>query len=347
MATSNQEIQEKVNNALNTEDLTDDVEIELEASDDDGEAGDKEEINPNVTDQLKGAEGTLSVQERWNKVVEADPELKNYQSDDVKARVGKLTYNWREQERQTAAALEYAEGTKKENDLLKAKQHEQQGTVIVEHVARLEADLASANKEYEDAFIATDPTAIANANAKVARISSLLANANTQQSRFKRSVAPVADTTPVADRVNQQVRTAHPAPAPESPPIDAKAEAWAGRNTWFGEDEELTTSALTIHKRMVTQEGYLPASDAYYEELDNRLKRNFPNRTELGVTVPTSGNNGAARAATVAGVGNQMPAGTRSGPKKIKLTASQVQIAKRLGVSLTDYAKQVANLNRG
>ena len=347
MATSNETVQGAIDSIDNIDDIVDDVEIELEASDEDDSATPGSAVNPNVTDQLNNITPALSLKERWDKVIEADPELKDYESDQVKKRVGKLTWNWREQERQTNAAVEYAESMQKENNQLKSQQYDQQGTVINEHVGRIKASLENAKKDYEDAFAANDPTSIAEANAQVATLAAQLANAETHHNRFKKTTAPVDNETVVATHVQQNTLPEdgdNEYSQQQSPEVDPKAEDWATRNEWFGTDKELTTSALTIHRRMVTQEGYLPNTDAYYAELDSRIERNFPGRTKAPAsTTPVN-----VAPATVAAVNSQTPVGgAKPRGTKLKLTASQVQMAKRLGVTLTDYAKQVANLAKG
>ena len=113
-------------------------------------------------------------------------------------------------------------------------------------------------------------------------------------------------------------------------PADPKAEKWANKNSWFGEDYTMTFAAFGIHKKLVEEEGFDPQSDDYYDELDKRIKTEFAHKFEDDTSSKKT-------AQTVASVSK----GNRSGRRKVKLTPSQVTIAKKLGVPLEEYAKYV------
>jgi hypothetical protein len=134
----------------------------------------------------------------------------------------------------------------------------------------------------------------------------------------------------------QAARQPEPQPqivqAPPSAQPDPKAEAWAQRNDWFGKDEAMTVTAFSIHKRLVESEGIDPTSETYYRELDKRIRQEFPHKFQQ------------ARPNTVAPAVRGAPNAAKS-PTQVKLTPSQVAIAKKLGVSLEQYARQVAKLN--
>ena len=120
-------------------------------------------------------------------------------------------------------------------------------------------------------------------------------------------------------------------PAAPPPPPDPKAEAWADKNKWFGEDEPMTLTSFSIHRKLM-EEGYDPSSDDYYSEIDKRMKDTFPHKFEQSSEKSTPSQ-------AVASVNRGNPAQTRKGT--VRLTPSQVAIAKKLGVPLQEYAKYV------
>jgi hypothetical protein len=120
---------------------------------------------------------------------------------------------------------------------------------------------------------------------------------------------------------------------------DRQAEEWAERNTWFGQDEVKTFAAFGIHKKLVEDEGFDPQSDEYYNELDRRIRRSFGNTMQDADDTAQSTGTGRRPAQTVAGVSRS--SGKTSGRKKVRLTPTQVAIAKKLGVPLEEYAKYV------
>jgi len=307
----------------------------------------EDDVNPNISDQLQTtAEAPetddfdsddeeekveLSPEEILEAFLKDHPEVRELRSKDIKGRIDRLTYQQKEAERREQAAIEYARNVQKENAELKSKQQHQDGVFINEHKARLEAQLATAKEQYKDAQEAGDPELLAEANVLLARTSAELAQAEQTETRFQRfirsSKPPEETLVPYA-----------PEPSPnQRPPVDAKAEAWAKRNEWFGEDEEMTQAALSIHNQLVTQEGYIPTGNGYYAELDSRLRRNFPDKFEKPAT------------STAAPQGQQVvtpPSSTSNmrnprGKRNIRLTPSQVSIAKKLGVPLEEYAKYV------
>jgi len=306
-----------------------------------------EDENPNVVDQLEAVPAedeedeeelkpdTRTPEEKMKDYLEGDDELKEYYSKEVNKRIGKMTYDLREMERQRDSATEYARNVQTENAELKTKQQHQDGVFINEHKGRLEAQLEAAKKSYQEAHEAGDPSLIADANALIARTSAELSQAEQTETRFERFVK--TNKTPQEELVPYQVPPDPNAPAAK-PQVDPKAEAWAERNSWFGEDENLTQAALSIHNTLVTQEGYLPTGNGYYAELDNRLRKNFPDKFNGGekpeppevhgqqVVTPSSTATSAAKP---------------RGKKSVRLSPSEVAVAKKLGVPLEEYAKYV------
>ena len=320
-----------MNEALQQVEDDDDRDVEIELDD----AG-NDDFNPNIADQLDNApndnpiEDKRTAEERILAFLEEDEELKEY-GDGVQKRINKLTYNWREAERREQAAIAYAEGVKREIEQLRVRQQESDGVFINEYKGRVEAQLAQAKQNLKAAYEAGDAELIAEANTNIARFSAELANAEQTESRYRRRAqqAPQQFTQPNP----QQFARPNPQFArPQQPPRpDPKAETWAERNTWFGEDRVMTDAALSIHRELVTEEGYTPDSDEYYAEVDKRIRRNFPHKfqqpakPQQASSVTPSASNAVAK----------------RGKRNVKLSASQVAMAKRLGVSLEEYAKYV------
>lgn len=154
---------------------------------------------------------------------------------------------------------------------------------------------------------------------------------NLQQLEQRQNAAPPPREQPA----QQPQQYTQPAPQP-----DPKAEAWAGRNEWFGKDEAMTVTAFAIHKKLVESEGFDPTSDTYYQELDKRIRNEFPHKFQRQQNVQQP------RPNTVAPAVRTVQNNAGKSTTQVKLTPSQVAIAKKLGVSLEQYARQVAKLNR-
>ena len=285
--------------------------------DEDDDKKDKEDINNRTPAQKLSA------------FLDLNPDVSEYRSKDIKDRINKLTYEKNEAERQMQAATDYAQGVQTENVTLKTKQQHQDGVFINEHKARLEAQLETAKGQYRDAHEAGDPSLMADANALLGRTSAELSQAEQTEGRFSRFVRE----NPTPESTVQPWRP-EPAAAPRPEP-DAKAAAWADRNKWFGENENMTNAALTIHKTLVTQDGYLPTGEGYYAELDSRMRKNFPQQFEVANPPEISGQ----QVVTPSNSAISAPKQRRKG--RVHLSPSQVAIAKKLGVPLEEYAKYV------
>ena len=245
-------------------------------------------------------------------------------SDSVQKRINKLTYKLRETERQNEEALSWAKKVQDENAKLKVKADSANSAMFTEYDNRVKTELDSAKAEYKDAYDRGDTDLIIAANEKLSRLS-VEAESLRRVSEKRRQAKENGAEVPVTETVIP------PSPAvatPQEP--DPKAQEWAKKNSWFGKDQALTFASFGIHRELM-DEGYDGTTDDYYTELDNRLS-NFGNRnyTETNdspvqrVASPTrQARNNNARS------------------KKIKLTQSQVAIAKKLGVPLEEYAKYV------
>ena len=254
-------------------------------------------------------------------VLEADSDDQFKKAEDAtQKRINRLTKKMREAERQREEALNYAKNVQAESDQLKQRMQSLDNNYVNEYSSRVTSQMEQAEAELSRAIEIGDSAATVQAQRK-------LTNLAIQADRAEQAKAQQEQQKAQAEAVAQQVPQQAPQQAPRRP--DAKAEQWALRNTWFGEDEAMTYAAFGIHKKLVEEEGFDPTTDEYYTELDRRIDDKFntgakttskrPAQTVAGATRTTSGRSG----------------------KKVRLTPSQVAIAKKLGVPLEEYAKHV------
>ena len=254
-------------------------------------------------------------------VLEADSEDQFKKAEDAtQKRINRLTKKMREAERQREEALNYAKNVQAESDQLKQRMESLDNNYVNEFSSRVTSQMEQAEAELSRAIEIGDSAATVQAQRK-------LTNLAIQADRAEQAKAQQEQQKAQAEAVPQQT----PQPAPQQVPRrpDAKAEQWALRNTWDGDDEAMPYAAFGIHKKLVEEEGFDPTSDEYYTELDRRIDDKFntgakttskrPAQTVAGATRNTSGRSG----------------------KKVRLTPSQVAIAKKLGVPLEEYAKHV------
>ena len=255
-----------------------------------------------------------------------DDKLEEY-SKGVQARIAKLTRKMREAERREQAALEYAKGVEQSRQELESRFKKTDSDYLKKFETSIQTGLEAAQKELAAAIQAGDANAQVEANKRIATLA--FENAKLEQAK---SNQPVAESKPVTN-LNQGGNVT--APRTDDPiNMDPKAEAWASKNPWFGTDRAMTYTAFEIHKDLTEKEGYDPSSDEYYAEVDKRIKVDFPhkfgNTSEKQSTKPVQ---------TVASAQRSV----KPGRKTVRLTSSQVAIAKKLGVPLEEYAKQLKN----
>jgi hypothetical protein len=248
-------------------------------------------------------------------------------SEGVKKRIDRLTYKIREAERREKEALSFAQQVKIERDDLQTKVTKLDDGYVNEFSGRVKSELESAKIALKQAMAKGDVDAQVAANQALARLAieeERIKATEEQRKLYENSQENAGQTVqqPVQSNVQQ----------PQKKP-DPKAEAWAEKNEWFGKDEAMTYASFGIHKKLVEEEGFNPSSDEYYEEIDKRLRQEFPQKFNDGGEV--QGSNKPAQ--TVASANRT----TRSGRKTVRLTPSQVAIAKKLGVPLEEYAKYV------
>jgi hypothetical protein len=250
----------------------------------------------------------------------SEEELASY-SAGVRKRIDKLTAKYRESERREQAALDYAKSVKAQNDSLQHNATQINQRYSQEYAGRVDTDLESAKRKYVQAYESGDPDELVAATSELSRLSVEDAVLKNQIQALGRQ-QPVLQHTPAT-----------------TPPPDPKSQAWAQRNEWFGVDEPMTYTAFSIHKNLIEQ-GFNTSSDAYYGEIDRRIREEFPHRFEG--TAPQSVNGSRSPVQRVASANR---AAKSAGRDTVKLTPSQVAIAKKLGVPLEEYARQVKEIN--
>ena len=246
-------------------------------------------------------------------------------SKDVQKRIDRMTYKIREAERREKEALAFAKQIKKEKDDLQVKFDKVDDGYVNEFSTRVKSELEKAKADLKNAVVKGDVEAQVVANQNLARLAIEEERIKATEAQRQAYEESLKNTGQIG---NQPVQNNVQPPKP-----DPKAEAWAERNEWFGKDEAMTYASFGIHKRLVEEEGFNPSSDEYYEEIDKRLREEFPQKFNDGGEVRES----KQPAQTVASANRT----TSAGRKTVRLTPSQVAIAKKLGVPLEEYAKYV------
>lgn len=236
-------------------------------------------------------------------------------------RIDRLTKKMREAERREQEAIRYAQGVQSESNQLKQRLQNLDTNYVSEYTNRVSTQMQQAEADLARAIEIGDSAATVEAQRN-------LTNLAIQADRAAQAKAQ-SDRARQQQEAAQQYQARQPMPAQQPKRPDKKAEEWALRNSWFGSDEAMTYAAFGIHKKLVEEEGFDPQSDDYYTELDNRISSKF----NMGVQATNK-----RPAQTVVGASRNVSG--RSG-KKVRLTPSQVAIAKKLGVPLEEYAKYV------
>ena len=297
-----------------------------------GEADEKAtEINLDEQQpKQEAAEEKIEVEQVEEKPVEKEKkeekkdELKEY-SEGVQKRIAKLTRKMREAERQREEAVAFAQSAKQDKELMESKLSKLDKSYVSEFENRVKTNMDAARQALKVAIEAGDVDGQVSAQEQMARLSSDAARLG--QLKAAEEAQPEKKVN-----INPQRRAYDPT---STIPTDAKAEDWAANNTWFGNDSAMTYTAFDIHKKLVEEEGYDPKSDEYYTEVDKRIRLEFPHKFDKIADTTTER---AKPAQNVASAKRSAPQGRK---KTVKLTPSQVAIAKRLGVPLEDYAKQL------
>ena len=255
-----------------------------------------------------------------------DENLEDY-SKGVQARIAKLTRKMREAERREQAAIDYAKGIEEKRQALEKRFQKTDADYVKKFETSIQTGLEAAQKELAAAIESGDAQAQVEANKRIAT----LAFENAKLDQAKQGREEVQAEKPV--NLNQGGQVQQPAMDDPINP-DPRAEAWASKNSWFGSDRAMTYTAFEIHKDLTEKEGYDPNSDEYYAEVDKRIRIDFPHK--FGNTEQKQS---TAPVQTVASANRSV----KPGRKSVRLTSSQVAIAKKLGVPLEEYAKQLKN----
>jgi len=277
------------------------------------------ETAPETTEQE-----TKEVKEEASKK-EEDSKLEDY-SKGVQARIAKLTRKMREAERREQAAIEYARSVEEKRKQMETSFQKSDLANLERFEKNIDAGLQAAERELAAAIESADAKGQIAANKRIAELS--FENARIKQAKQQREQVKTEEPVKPADSGNIQQNQLENTPMP-----DPKAEAWATKNTWFGTNRAMTNTAIAHHQDL-ENEGYDTTSDEYYQEIDRRMKVDFPAKFGNNQAEKTS-----APVQTVASASRSV----KPGRKTVRLTSSQVAIAKKLGVPLEEYAKQLKN----
>jgi hypothetical protein len=261
-------------------------------------------------------------QETENKDEEKKKELEDY-SEGVKKRIAKLTRKMREAERREEAALQYAKKVQTEQELLKSKYSKLDTGYVTEMESRIKSSMEAAASKLAKAREDGDLKAEIAAQTEISKL-------GYEEARLAEIKARPTQNTESKETEVKQPQAQQTQEQPINP--DPKAQNWAQKNTWFGQDEAMTYTAFSLHKKLVEEEGYDPQSDEYYSEIDKRIKLEFPHKFGSVDTNTTK------KPTQVVASANRS---SKPGRKSVRLTPSQVAIANKLGVPLEEYAKQL------
>jgi len=249
-------------------------------------------------------------------------ELEEY-SDSVKKRIAKLTHKIREAERQREEAINFAHSVKKEKEQIESRLSRTDQRYVSEFESRVKSSLDNAKISLKSAINAGDIDAQVSAQQQIAELTLEAARLGALKSTQQ-------------DVVREKEVTITPQQTNQTPQADPKAEDWASRNNWFGNDSAMTYTAFDLHKKLVEEEGFDPRSDEYYAEIDKRIRLEFPHKFAIKEDISTESTNKPVQ--NVASAKRPSQTGRK---KTVRLTPSQVAIAKRLGVPLEEYAKHL------
>ena len=278
----------------------------------------REEVDLGYTEPKPQGIEKISVEETEDKKEEVKDDLGSI-SESVQKRINKLTFKVREHERREKAALDYAKSLKKQLEDTSSRFSKTSKSYVEQYSARVAAEQEKAKVALRDAIAEQDADKIADANSLIAKLA-------VEAERARMTAAEEEEKTTQQKTVSQE-----PTQAPQNPTYpepSVRAKSWADKNEWFGEDKIMTSAAFQVHQDLVDQ-GFDAESDEYYNEIDKVMRENFPHKfgkkQELQKPVQTVAS--AQR--------------NQSGRRSVKLTRSQIAIAKKLGVPLEEYAKYV------
>jgi len=274
-------------------------------------------------EQLDVRSDENSEEQKTEKKEEVKDEHEKY-SDGVQKRIAKLTKKMREAERQREEALAFARRIQDENKSLASKVNVLDTDYVAEMEGRVKSSLLAAQQKLIAARDANDKKAEVEALTSISQLGyeqAKVAELKTKQEMEKKVAA---------EKPKEQAQPYQP--TVQAP--DPRAEDWATKNDWFGKDNAMTYTAFDLHRKLTEEEGFDPQTDEYYKEIDKRIRLEFPHKFDTPVEKTTSKPTQTVASAT------RSP---KTGRRSVKLTPSQVAIAKKLGVPLEEYAKQLIN----
>jgi hypothetical protein len=303
----------------------DTVNIDKETKEPINEETIKDSPKPDDTSEKSDVES--DVQDSKPEKVSEDQKLEEY-SKGVQGRIAKLTRKMREAERREAAALDYAQAVESQRKTMASRFQKADSEYVKKLETSVKTGMESAQKELAAAIESGNAEAQVEANKRIASLA--FENAKLEQTKEYRAQVEQEEKEKPA-QLSDGGYLPRQTPS-ELPDPDPKAEGWAAKNTWFGRDRAMTFTAFEIHKDLVEKEGFDPKSNNYYEEINRRIRLDFPHKFGKGGSVETS-----EPVQTVGSVKRIV----KPGRKTVRLTSSQVAIAKKLGVPLEEYAKQL------
>jgi hypothetical protein len=265
-----------------------------------------------------------NVSEQEDKQVKKEDELEDY-SKGVQKRIATLTKKMREQERASNSAYEYAQSLQAENQQLKQSSTQLNKNYLSEAQNRLNSQRAQANAVLKNAYQEQDWD-------KVTKAQGILDKITVEESRLVNSKPVQVEQTTSYQNYQAPIQQQAPVQQPAQP--DPAAEDWASKNEWFGEDETMTLAAFNIHRKLIEEEGFDTSDTTYYDEIDKRIRTEFPHKFSTGDEVKSN----SKMQQNVAPAGRSDSSGRK---RQVKLSASEVQMAKRLNVPLGEYAKYI------
>ena len=299
-------LEPEVNEEIQQEPIEEGQIVELEAEESSDEAAD------------------AAIEEAPVEEVKKEEELEDY-SKGVQKRIATLTKKMREQERAANSAYEYAQALQAENQNLKQSSTQLNKNYLSEAQNRLNSQRAQANAVLKNAYQDQDWD-------KVTKAQGILDKITVEESKLANTKS-VAVEQPT-NYQNYQAPMQQQAPVQQQAKPDPEAEDWAGKNTWFGEDETMTLAAFNIHRKLIEEEGFDTSDPTYYDEIDKRIRTEFPHKFSTGDEVKSN----SKMQQNVAPAGRSDSSGRK---RQVKLSASEVQMAKRLNVPLSEYAKYI------
>jgi len=273
-----------------------------------------------VQDEAQNAETTI--------IQEAEPAEDQFEEakNKTEKRINRLTKKMRDHEKNADEALRFAQQKEKENQELRDRLNKMDTSYLSEYTGRVDSQMAQAEATLKSAMELGDTEAAVAAQKQISQLA-VQADRASQAKAAQEKKVEQAKAQPQAQVPPQAQQPVAP------PPPDPKAQAWAERNDWFGNDSAMTYAAFGIHKELVEQDGVDPKTDEYYTELDRRMSEEFPHK----FASKTQGKKAVQNVASA----SRSSSGRSSGKKSVKLTARQVALAKKLGVPLEEYAKYV------